>query len=160
MGPPMLVNCWCWVAVSAWILAPIASSQAQSLASRDTSASTAGDTVWRDTLVVASAARPVKARQYVGQSLIPVPVTDARDRTPLPFARGELPVRYPRFGMTFGAAHRFSGFASVDRAFRKMEDVHRASRSPRCALLLALVSGSPAPRHWSPGMRSISDSEA
>jgi hypothetical protein len=115
------------IAVSVWILGPIASSQAQSLASRDTSASIAGDTVVRDTLVVASAARPAKtARQYVGQSLIPLPVTDDRDRTPLPFARGELPVRYPRFGTTFGAALRLSGFASVDRTFRKMEDVHRA----------------------------------
>jgi hypothetical protein len=134
------------IAVSTWILTPIASSQAQSLGSRDTSASSAGDTVLRDTLVVASAARPAKAaRQFVGQSLIPVPVTDDRDRTPLPFARGELPVRYPRLGMNFGAAHRFSSFASVDRAFRKMEDVHRAEgysvpRAP--SMNLGLVSQS------------------
>jgi len=68
-------------------------------------------------------AHPVGA--FEGQSL--VPVQRGGDPTPLPFTWSAFAPRYPRVGISVGAAGRLSGFRDIDAAFRRVEDSYRAA---------------------------------
>ena len=54
------------------------------------------------------------------------PPAAGNDPDILPFAHNEVPESFPSFGFAFGAGGFVPGFATVDQAFRAIEDVHRA----------------------------------